>query len=163
MDAQPVAISGVGRRGAKAAGALALLLMATALCAGAAEDGSGDQALDEELRAVETAFARTMADRDLEAFASFLAEEAVFFGARGVLRGKAEVSAAWARFFDGPEAPFSWAPEQVEVLDSGRLGFSTGPVFDPAGNRVGTFNSVWRLEGGEWRIVFDRGCPPCPS
>jgi ketosteroid isomerase-like protein len=32
------------------------------------------------------------------------------------------------------------------------------------GLRVGTFNSVWRLEAdGKWRIVFDKGCPPCAS
>ena len=47
----------------------------------------------------------------------------------------------------------------MAVLDSGRLGLSSGPVFDPAGERVGTFNSVWRRTEGEWKIVFDKGCP----
>lgn len=143
-----------------------VLAAACALAAGgaaAAQPAIDREALEAGLRAAETAFARTMADRDLDAFAGFLADEAVFFSGRGVLRGREEVVAAWSRFFAGPEAPFAWAPEQVEVLASGSLGFSTGPVLDPQGNRVGTFNSVWRLEGGEWRIVFDRGCPPCPS
>jgi hypothetical protein len=50
----------------------------------------------------------------------------------------------------------------VEVLDSGTLAMTSGPVFDPAGKRTGTFNSVWRLEpSGEWKIVLDKGCPPC--
>ena len=51
---------------------------------------------------------------------------------------------------------------RVEVVASGTLAFSTGPVFDPEGKRTGTFNSTWRLEkDGEWRVVLDSGCPPC--
>jgi len=116
--------------------------------------------LETELRAAETAFARTMADRDLEAFKSFLAEETVFFSGNQTLRGPDEVAAAWARFFEGEAAPFSWGPEAVAVLESGTLGFSSGPVLSPEGERIGTFNSVWRRLGeGKWEIVFDRGCP----
>jgi hypothetical protein len=63
-----------------------------------------------------------------------------------------------------PAAPFSWEPEQVEVLPSGTLAPSTGPVRDPAGKLTGTFTSIWRREGpGRWRILFDMGCPACPS
>jgi ketosteroid isomerase-like protein len=117
--------------------------------------------LQDELRAAETAFAKTMADRDLAAFTAFLADEAVFFG-RAELRGKQAVTDAWARFYEGPDAPFSWRPETAAVLDSGTLGFTSGPVFDPAGKQIGTFNSVWRREAdGNWKIVFDKGCPPC--
>jgi ketosteroid isomerase-like protein len=117
--------------------------------------------LKEQVRKAESAFAKTMADRDHAAFVSALADEAGFFG-RGVLRGKSRVAEGWKRFYEGKDAPFSWAPESVEVLDSGNLGFSSGPVLDPSGKRVGTFNSVWRREqGGRWKIVFDKGCPPC--
>jgi ketosteroid isomerase-like protein len=103
-----------------------------------------------------------MADRDHAAFASFLAEDAVFFGRQGARRGKAAVAEEWKPLYQGKDAPFSWAPETVEVLESGGLGLSSGPVFNPAGKRVGTFNSVWRREkDGRWRVVFDKGCPPC--
>ena len=47
-----------------------------------------------DLRATEEAFARTMADRDHEAFVSFLADETVFFGPGGEIRGKEAVAAA---------------------------------------------------------------------
>jgi ketosteroid isomerase-like protein len=116
----------------------------------------------EEVRAAETAFAKSMADRDHAAFTALLADEAVFFGGKGVTRGKAAVAADWKRFFDGPAAPFSWAPADVEVLASGNLGYTSGPVFDPKGTRIGTFNSVWQRQGdGSWKIVFDKGCPAC--
>lgn len=119
--------------------------------------------LQSQVRETERAFAKTMADRDHAAFVAFVSEEAVFLGSSRVLRGRQAVAEGWRGFFDGPRAPFSWEPDRVEVLDSGTLALSTGPVRDPEGKRVGTFNSVWRREGGgRWRIVLDGGCPPCP-
>lgn len=123
--------------------------------------GQMAEELASEVRAAEQAFAATMAERDLDAFVSHIADEAVFFTGK-VLRGAEEITAAWSPFFEGAEAPFSWEPEQVEVLNSGTLALSSGPVYDPEGNRIGTFNSVWRLDSdGRWRVVFDKGCPPC--
>jgi ketosteroid isomerase-like protein len=138
-------------------------LGAALLLAGAAAVPAEDahEALAASVRARETAFAQTMADRDLAAFARFVAEEAVFMG-RTPLRGREAVVAGWKAYFEGTQAPFSWSPERVEVVASGTLAISSGPVFDPAGKRVGTFNSTWRREAdGEWRIVLDIGCPPC--
>jgi len=113
----------------------------------------------ETVRAREIAFARTMADRDFEAFRSFLSPEAIFFGGDGrAIRGAEAVAAAWRPYFEGAEAPFSWEPDTTEVLASGTLALSSGPVHAPAGNQVGRFNSVWRLDpDGVWRIVFDKG------
>jgi ketosteroid isomerase-like protein len=116
---------------------------------------------EESLRAAETAFAQSMADRDHATFVSFLAEDAVFFGDKEVYRGREAVAAAWKPFFEGDDAPFSWAPEAVAVISSGLLGLSSGPVNIPDGTRVGTFNSTWRNEDGQWKVVFDRGCPGC--
>ncbi len=127
-----------------------------------AGEDSGETELAAELRATEEAFARTMADRDHEAFVSFLAEETVFFGPQAEIRGKQAVAAAWKVFYQGSVAPFSWRPESATVLDSGTLGLTSGPVIAANGKRVGTFNSVWRREpDGSWKVVFDRGCPPC--
>jgi len=118
--------------------------------------------LQRQVSDTERAFARTMAERDHAAFARFLAEEAVFFSGAEPLRGKAAVAAHWKRFYEQPQAPFSWHPDRVQVLDSGTLAFSTGPVLDPAGQPIGRFNSVWRLEApGAWRIVF-YSCFNCP-
>jgi ketosteroid isomerase-like protein len=118
--------------------------------------------LKEQVRQTEIAFAKTMADRNPAAFASFLAAETVFMSGGRPTRGAKDVAERWKGFFEGAQAPFSWAPEFVEVLDSGTLAMSSGPVRDPAGKRTGTFNSVWRREGdGKWKIVLDNGCPAC--
>jgi ketosteroid isomerase-like protein len=125
-----------------------------------AQRDAGDAAA--QVRAAETAFAKSMADRNLAAFTALLADEAVFFGGKGVMRGKVAVAADWKRFFDGAEPPFSWVPAEVEVLPSGNLGFTSGPVYDPKGQRIGTFNSVWQRQAdGSWKVIFDKGCPPC--
>ena len=118
----------------------------------------------EQVWAAETAFARTMAERNLKAFGEFVAEEAVFFAGTTALHGRARVIDGWTQYFTGAEAPFSWEPDQVEVLKSGTLALSTGPVRDPSGKVIARFNSIWRLEAPDrWRVVFDKGSPPSPG
>lgn len=136
-----------------------LLLVLTATATDAPILAQPGANLVQEVRDAERAFARSMAMRDFRAFGEFVADEAVFFGPKGAQRGKAAVLATWKAFFEGPNAPFSWEPQEVEVLDSGTLGYSSGPVRDPDGKQTGVFNSVWRREaGGRWKVIFDKGC-----
>lgn len=129
--------------------------------AGGVSAQSTDQ-LAQQVREAERAFAGSMAKRDFAAFSALVADDAVFFGGRAPQRGKAAVLAAWKGFFDQPPAPFSWEPETVEVLSSGTLGLSSGPVRDPSGKQTAVFNSIWRREpDGRWRVVFDKGCQVC--
>jgi len=126
----------------------------------------GAEGFRQQVEDSERAFAQTMADRDFEAFKSFLADETIFFAGEAPIRGSGEVAAAWAGFYEGAEPPFSWEPETVAVLDSGTLALSSGPVRNPEGKRVATFQSIWRLgSDGEWKVVFDKGsryCEPLP-
>jgi uncharacterized protein (TIGR02246 family) len=139
-----------------------VLCVLLALGAAAMVQAETTAQLQEQVKQTEIAFARSMADRDPAAFASFLTQDTVFMSGGNVLRGVRQVAEGWKAFFNGPKAPFSWEPEHVEVLESGTLAMSSGPVKDPSGKRVGTFNSVWRREaGGLWKIVIDNGCPAC--
>jgi ketosteroid isomerase-like protein len=121
-------------------------------------------AIDPQKTVMETerAFAATMADRDFEKFKTFISEEAIFFSGEKPLRGRQQIADAWEGFFKEATAPFSWEPEQVEVLDSGKLAWSTGPVYGPEGKQVARFNSVWQLDASQqWRIIFDKGSDVC--
>ncbi|HEY4368139.1 MAG TPA: nuclear transport factor 2 family protein [Steroidobacteraceae bacterium] len=107
-----------------------------------ADDQANNQAGEEsietlasQVRASENAFAATMANRDLQAFATFIADDAVFFG-DGALRGKQAVVAGWKALYAGEQAPFSWKSASVEVLATGTLAHSSGPVFDRQGRRT---------------------------
>ena len=126
-----------------------------------AQAGSTLAELAEQVRATEIAFAKTLADRDVKTFTSMIAPDVIWLADKP-LRGPAEVLTNWQKFFDAPEAPFSWAPEIVEVQEGGKLALSTGPVMNADGKRVGTYTSIWRREkSGKWLIIFDRGCPQC--
>lgn len=138
-----------------------IVLALFAADAGAAAPTNAE--LKQQVTDTERAFAASMKARDHAAFSSFLSDEAVFFNDPAPpMRGKEAVARGWKRFFDKPAAPFSWEPDQVEVLDSGTLAISGGPVYDPSGKLVSRFSSIWRLEApGRWRIVFDRGSDVC--
>jgi ketosteroid isomerase-like protein len=141
---------------------LLLALLATSAAAQNAPTIANASDLQKQVADTERAFARTMSDRDFAAFTSFLSAETIFFSGPRALRGKQAVADAWKRFYEKPEAPFSWKPEQVEVLDSGTLASSSGPVYDPSGKQIATFSSIWRLEApGIWRIIFDKGNDVC--
>jgi ketosteroid isomerase-like protein len=119
-------------------------------------------AAKQEVIATEKAFAKTMADRDLAAFAGFVADDTVFFSGAKPLHGKQAVVDFWKRFYVQPAAPFSWAPEEVEVLEAGDLALSSGPVRGADGKLIARFSSIWRREApGRWRIVFDKGSDVC--
>jgi ketosteroid isomerase-like protein len=115
--------------------------------------------LKQQVFAAESSFAASMAQRNFTAFADHVSPEAVFFGDTTAMRGKKAVLQTWRRFFEKSDAPFSWRPEVIEVLSSGSLALSSGPVFNAGGKQIGTFSSIWRREpDGTWLIVFDKGC-----
>jgi ketosteroid isomerase-like protein len=109
------------------------------------------------VKAAETAFAKTMADRRLDQFTDFVAEDAVFVGAATAI-GRAQVVETWRPFFKASQAPFSWAPDAVSVAADGRTAVSTGLARDPAGRVISRFTSIWRQDvDGHWRVVADQG------
>src|SRR6185437_2855994 len=113
--------------------------------------------------ASERAFATTMAQRNFKAFLTFLSPDAIFFSGSTVERGPAQIAEQWAPYFRGRQAPFAWQPDDVQVLDDGKLALSTGPLLQ-GGHVVGRFNSVWRLEApGVWRVILDKGEDVCSS
>ena len=118
-----------------------------------------------DVKAAEAAFAKTMADRRLDLFTDFVAEDAVFVGATMNI-GRANVVAKWSAFFKAAQAPFSWAPDAVAVAADGRTAVSTGLARAPDGKVISRFTSIWRKDAdGHWRVIADQGvdaceCPP---
>jgi len=133
----------------------------------------GDDLADarETLREAETGFAKSAAEKNLDRFRSYIAEDAIFLGGSGAMRGRDAVVDGWSVFFAEDAVPIEWEPRDVEVQDSGKLGMTRGPYWiirmNPDGGREriqGTFTSVWRREeDGSWKVIFDGGSPPCSS
>jgi len=139
----------------------AIFLLLSFLCSFTLS-ASDNKTLVDQVKQTEIAFAKTMRDRDFKAFQSFLSEAAVFLDNKKESRGKEEISKVWSAFFETPTAPFSWEPEIVVVLNSGKLALSTGPVQNTQGDLIAHYTSTWRLEDdGKWRIIFDKGNIAC--
>ena len=118
--------------------------------------------LQRQVADTERAFAATMPARDLSGFGGFVAQEAIFFAGARPVRGRDAIVELWRACYAGARAPFFWAPDEVEVVDSGTLANIGGTVRDIDGTPIGRFDAVWRLEApGRWQIVFERGAPPC--
>ena len=149
------------RRSALRQLAAGLALLPAARAALAVEDPHPQ--LSAALMASERAFARSMADRDVGAFAGFIADDALFFDGQGApLRGKEAVVAAWRRFFGPGPAPFAWTPDEAVVAPGGALGVTSGPVTAPDGRLLARFQTVWRREpDGRWRVIIDKGSEVC--
>ncbi|HET7843032.1 MAG TPA: nuclear transport factor 2 family protein [Xanthomonadales bacterium] len=142
----------------------AFLCIALAACAASptAVPAADDATLKREVAAAETAFAQTMADRDFAAFGSFIADDAVFLNGGKPLRGKAAILAFWQKFYADAEAPFAWKPDLVQVLPTGALAQTVGPVTGPDGKVFARFYSTWRrAPDGRWQIVLDNGYTVC--
>ena len=114
-------------------------------------------------------FNQAMADRDLNRFLSFVAEDATFDSAEG--RGRDAVAKAWAPFFapDGPT--ISWTPTKAEALVAGDVGYTVGTwerhTKGTAGQllvRRGQYLTVWRKQkDGTWQAAFDTGSTAPPT
>lgn len=129
----------------------------------AAAPATSGPALREQVLAAERAFADSMARRDFAAFGRFVDAEAVFFGNTTVMRGRQAVLDGWQRYFTDRQAPFSWEPDTAEVLESGTLALTAGPVRDETGTLIARFNSIWRRNAdGQWQVIFDKGSPLPP-
>jgi ketosteroid isomerase-like protein len=147
-----------------------MTVLVTAGAWAAADAGADRAARTEEVRQAELGFAAAVAADDVEGFAGFIAEDAVFVSGSAATRGRAAIVESWRAFFGPERARIEWHPELVELSGDGELGLTRGPWTlrgkDREGREIersGVFNSVWRRQpDGGWKIVFDAGCSPCP-
>jgi len=120
--------------------------------------------LTDDVRCREIGFSKSVENKDVEAFRSFVDADARFVSNRP-RRGVDEIADGWSTFMvdDGPR--IRWRPQFVEVLEDGKLAFSVG-LYEYIGKSddgsgslsYGSFHSTWRLnDDGIWRVVFDAG------
>lgn len=126
--------------------------------------------LVKSLEAAELSFADSVARQDFESFGAHIDDNAIF-AAGPILKGRQAIMEAWSGFFGEGAPKMEWHPETVVVRPDGKLGLSKGPYTLTAKAADGTetvqkgqFISTWqRQEDGQWKVIFDSGCPPCPD
>ena len=142
---------------------VAPLLLATLAARAALPTAAELASVSAQVKAAEIAFAKTMADRRLDQFTEFVAEDAVFMGGTPHI-GRAAIVETWKAFFKDAQPPFSWAPDAVAASADGRTAVSTGLAHGPDGKVLSRFTTVWRKEpDGHWRVAVDQGVdvPAC--
>lgn len=141
-------------------GLLALLLM-TIL---AAADPSA-------LMTADRAFVQATADKRLEGFRSFLAEDAATLRPDvPIIKGRDAVAGRWAPLLNDPAIAITWEPSLAAISDSGDLGYTAGSYEitrqDEKGKRIvgsGKYITIWKKQrDGSWKVVFDSGVPDTP-
>ena len=125
------------------------------------------------LLARDAEFDRVTAEKGLEGFLSFIAEDAAFFPAGGTIAtGPEAARAIWSEILTTPGVSLRWKPVKAELARSGELGYTYGTFVlrrsEPDGKvvtRYGKYVTIWRKEaGGAWKVVVDLGTPsPAPE
>src|SRR5436190_16705521 len=144
-------------------GVVALLLLASTIAFGGSKKSQ-----EQERQAIEKAeadFEKARADRGLEGWLSFFADDTADF-----VRGapftftKEEMRQHLQKSFD-PADQLTWQPVKIDVAASGDLAYSLGTWQlkgkNPEGKDVtqtGKYITVWKKQkDGSWKVVADTG------
>jgi ketosteroid isomerase-like protein len=118
------------------------------------------------LLAADRAFDAATAERKIDGFSSFLADNVATLRAdQPVLRGKAALQQDWKALLENKSMSLRWQPISAEISKSGDLGYTVGSytVTQTAekGSAIkgsGKYLTIWRLQkDGSWKVEFDTG------
>jgi ketosteroid isomerase-like protein len=120
-----------------------------------------------QARAADLAFSAAAVAHDAEAFASFLAADAVFLNRGGVAAGVAAICNDWAPLLAPGGPTLRWASDTALAAASGDLVMTRGAfTLTPSGDGppfTGRYVTVWRREAdGKMRVVLDGPDRPLP-
>mgnify|MGYP001813864569 CR=1 FL=1 len=114
-----------------------------------------------EIEQTELAFSKLAGEQGIhDAFVAYAAPEAVLLRRNKLILGRTEID----DFYSGNTSTgLSWAPDFVDVAESGDLGYTYGKYIfsfkDSTGTQQqnqGIFHTVWkRQEDGTWKFVWD--------
>ena len=124
-----------------------------------------------QLRQLEAEFVKTTAEKGLDGFMTYSAEDgAELENGDGIVTGKENIRQALGPW--GPDVSLTWTPVKAEMAASGDLGYTYGTyVFkykDKDGKLItayGKYATVWKKQkDGSWKVVMDMGnSAPAPK
>ena len=127
---------------------------------------------EEALLQADRGWARAAAEKGVEGFASFLADDVVFLiGGGPVVHGRDAAVEAWSGLLTDPGASITWEPTMAVLAESGELGYTVGQytltLTGEDGERSvekGKYVTIWRKQAdGGWKVVLDGGNPDGPA
>ena len=139
--------------------AIAILSAAVGFAVGASTDKG------QALMIADEAFSRALAERNSDAFASWIDHDAIFL-AEGEMANRDQVLDMWSVFLDRSTGQtMSWRPEMATVSKCDDMGYTIGEfegraatADGPVVTQAGRYISVWKRDAdGAWRVVADVG------
>ena len=127
---------------------------------------------EEVLLKADREFARATAEKGIDGFASFLAEDVVLLnGGAPIVHGRQGAIDTWSGLLTDPGASITWEPTMAVLAESGELGYTVGQytttLTGEDGERSvekGKYVTIWRKQaGGGWKVVLDGGNPDGPA
>ncbi len=148
-----------------------MVVVLPALCLGACAGFRRGETGPGVLLEADRAFARATAERRMEGFTSFLAEDVTSIRPDSpIIKGRAGLTAHWKHLLEDPALSVTWKPLEAVIDRSGDMGFTVGSYAvlrsSGAGSQQvasGKYITVWKRQaGGAWRVVFDSGVRDTP-
>jgi uncharacterized protein (TIGR02246 family) len=118
------------------------------------------------------AFAKATAERRLEGWLEFFAEDGAMFPAgSAIAKGEEQIRTLMGPVFEEESYSLTWEPDGSEVSLGGDLGYTHGTyrseVTEPEGTKsvsTGKYVTIWRKQAdGQWRVVVDIGNQDPPT
>ena len=144
---------------------LSILPFLTALSLASQAQQTLPNTCGESLLQTERDFARLSAQKGLEGWLSFFAEDATIFPVKKpVITGLPAIREYYTQVGFSP-AGLTWEPTRAETSPDGQLGYSYGywqlEETDSAGKKTtynGKYATVWKKQAdGRWKLVLDMG------
>ena len=120
-----------------------------------------------ELMDADRAFAKATAEKGIDGWMSFMADDAVRVQPLGGKAhvGKAAVRELDAEMFKDPKRKLLWEPTDGGAFADGKHGFTTGRSKmvtrdEKDGEAVlwtGAYVTWWRKDDGKWKVILDTG------
>ena len=131
----------------------------------AAAGAMDSSALEKELRDADLEFAKQTAARRLEGWMDFFADNASIIHDGATVTGKQALRAFYQPVFADKDFNLSWTPTHAEAANDGTLGYTYGDYEAKTASGVshGIYATVWRREGGRWKVVLDMGSATRPQ
>ncbi len=155
--------------------AVFLLFFLAAVSAGCDTSVSFENSAEDTRQALletDRAFAKATAEKGLEGFASYLAEDVWFLNdGSPILKGKEAAAKSWETLLADADTSFTWEPVRAEAAASGEMGYTIGQYVikgktseGKAFTEKGKYFTAWEKQpDGSWKVVVDGGNTDGPA
>ena len=141
---------------------------------GQAVSPQGGPDLKSQLTSADRAFAKATAEKGLDGWMGFMADDAVRISPLGgkAHAGKAAVRELDAAMFADPKRRLVWEPTDAGAFADGKHGFTTGRARMLVRNQdgsdqvqwTGVYVTWWRKgDDGQWKVILDTGALDQPK